>query len=281
MKRILVPIDFSETSLFAMKYALLIANKLGASLRIVHVKTGANFAPEFARDAMEMRLHNQAEDWLNNIHERYRGEYRVPGGSFDMKIREGNVFHQIANQALYDDTTLIVVGSHGVSGFTGRWIGSNAYRLASNAPCPVLILRPDMTFSDEFGRMVIPINLQTGSRKKIPVAAGVAKLFHTKIYLAGLRRSNIAVLLSVLTATLGQAERYLKDVARLEVSGKTTLIGKDLPAQLVAYSSDVKADLLAIDRITNKNPFVDNIRPFLNDVINQSQCPVLVIPVKE
>lgn len=47
MRRVLVPIDFSENSLMALKHGIAIANRLESDLRILHVKTGTHYAPEF------------------------------------------------------------------------------------------------------------------------------------------------------------------------------------------------------------------------------------------
>lgn len=281
MKRVLIPIDFSENSMLALKHGIAIANKLQANLRIIHVKTGAHYAPEFARQEVEVRLNDRIDAWLDWIFQKYGPSYTVPRGIFDYKIREGSVVQQIANQALYDDTTMIVVGSHGVSGFSDRWIGSNAYRLAVNAPCPVLVLRPDMTFDPSFSHIVIPVNLKKSSRKKLPVVAGVAKLFHAKVNLVGLRQSHIKFIFIQLLVAMGQVQNYLSRKAGVQVESTTTLTGGNLPQKLIQYSMDVKADMIAMEVVVNANPLTDFFRPFLNDLINQAKCPILTIPLKE
>ena len=47
MKQVMVPIDFSETSLSALKYGIVIANKLSADLRIVYVMSRGQYAIGF------------------------------------------------------------------------------------------------------------------------------------------------------------------------------------------------------------------------------------------
>ncbi len=281
MKRVLVPIDFSENSMLALKHGIAIANRLQSNLRIIHVKTGAHYAPEFARQEVELRMTDRIEAWISWIFNEYAPQYSVPGGIFDYKIREGSVVQQIANQALYDDTTMIVMGSHGISGFTDRWIGSNAYRMVVSAPCPVLVLRPDMVFDSAFSQIVIPVNLKKSSRKKLPVVAGVAKLFHAHVHLVGLRQSRIRFIFTQLLTTMGQIQKYLSRKAGVPVDSITTLTGGNLPEQLIQYSTNVKADMIAMEVEVRSNILTDYFRSFLNDLINQSKCPILTIPLKD
>lgn len=281
MRRVLVPIDFSETSLNALKHGIAIANKLQSNLRVLHVRTGSHYAPEFAKDVVEVRLNDRIESWMNWIFNEYGSQYNVPGGKMDYRVREGSVVQQIANQALYDDTTIIVMGSHGISGFTDRWIGSNAYRLVVNAPCPVLVLRHDMSYDSNFSKIVIPLDLKKSSRKKLPIVAGVAKLFNASVILVGMRQTKLKYIIGQLLATMHQVERYLSNHAGITVSKTTTLSGKNLPTQLIQFASDVEADIIAVEVVDKINPFADRFRPFLNELVNNSKCPILAIPVKE
>lgn len=281
MRRVLVPIDFSETSLNALKHGIAIANKLQSNLRVLHVRTGSHYAPEFAKDVVEVRLNDRIESWMSWIFNEYGSQYNVPGGKMDYRVREGSVVQQIANQALYDDTTIIVMGSHGISGFTDRWIGSNAYRLVVNAPCPVLVLRHDMSYDSNFSKIVIPLDLKKSSRKKLPIVAGVAKLFNASVILVGMRQTKLKYIIGQLLATMHQVERYLSNHAGITVSKTTTLSGKNLPTQLIQFASDVEADIIAVEVVDKINPFADRFRPFLNELVNNSKCPILAIPVKE
>jgi nucleotide-binding universal stress UspA family protein len=281
MKRVLVPIDFSENSILAFKHGIAIANRLKSDLRVLHVKTGSHYAPEFAKDVVEVRINDRIESWMNWIFNQYGHLYNVQGGKMDYRVREGNVVQQIANQALYDDTTIIVMGSHGISGFTDKWIGSNAYRVVISAPCPVLVLRQDMTFDPDFTNIVIPVDIKKTSRKKLPIAAGVATLFQATVTLVGMRQTRIKYIIDQLVATMRQVEIYLTRRAGIKVDKSTILSGKNLPQKLIQYSVDIKADIIAIEVVDKSNPLIDLFRPFLNDLVNNSKCPVLAIPVKE
>lgn len=280
MKRILIPIDFSEDAMNAMVYGIAVANQINANLRIMHVKTGLSYAPTFAKNQAELIINEQVEGWLQDLIKKYSDEYVVPGGKFDYKVREGNVVHEISNQAKYDDTSLIVVGSHGASGFQSKWIGSNAYRLVAHSPCPVLVVNHTLQWNGGIRRMVVPVDFSKASRKKIPVVAGLAKAFNSKIFLVGLRESQFQYLLKRVAMFNRQVEKYLTNNAGLEVEN-AVLVGKRLVQQIINFAEEKNADLITVHINHTNNPFSNLFKPFANDLINNSTKPVLVVPTYE
>ncbi|PZX14537.1 nucleotide-binding universal stress UspA family protein [Breznakibacter xylanolyticus] len=280
MKRVLVPIDFSEASLKALEFGVEMANRLKANLRIMHVVTGKNYAPFFdPTHNAELRIDGMAEHWMEKLTHDFTPKYTVHGGNFDYKVREGNVTREICNQAKYDDSSIIIVGSHGISGFEDKWIGSNAYRLVSNAPCPVMLVRKQTVWK-EFQRIVIPLTVKKDSRLKVPIVTGVAKLFGAKVFIAGLKQSSFKYLLVGIRVAIRQVQNFIETKAGLETES-TILSGKDKPKILLDYAQSVNADLIAINIHNDNNPLAEIIRPFANDVINYSEIPVLVVPTRE
>lgn len=280
MKRVLVPIDFSEASLKALEFGVEMANRLNANLRILHVVNGKNYAPFFDQaNNAELLVDGQADTWMKKLMSDFTPRYVVANGQFDFKIREGNVTREICNQAKYDDTSLIVVGSHGISGFEDKWIGSNAYRLVSNSPCPVMLVRKNMVWK-EFKSIVMSITIKKETRTKIPVVAGVAKLFGAKVYIAGFKQSSLKYLLVSIRAAIRQAQTYMEEKAGLETES-TIISGSNMPQLLLDYAKSVNGDLIAINVHSDSNPLGEIFRPFANDVINYSELPLLVVPSHE
>ncbi len=280
MKRILIPVDFSKDSVNAVKYGINMANKLEANIRLIHVRTGDNYAPEFGGNEVMLRINNQLEVWMNELLDSVKAKYYVNKGKIDWKIRKGSVVQEISNQAKYDDTSLIVVASHGVSGFQDKFIGSNAYRLVANAPCPVIVVRHGFKFDAEIDKIVVPISFDKESTKKIPVTAGLANVYKAKIYLVGLKDSSFRHVLIRIKAQMNLVERFIKGHANLSIE-KKVLSGKNLSQQLRDYAKEIDADLIAIRIHHSTNPFANIFRPFANDMVNYSPIPVLVIPTKD
>lgn len=279
MKRVLVPIDFSEASMNALEYGLHIANMLSADLRVMHIITGKNYAPSFESGSADMLIRGRVDEWMEKVRADVMPRYSVFEGTFDIKIREGHVTREITNQAKYDDTSLIVLGSHGISGFEDKWIGSNAYRLVSNASCPVLLVRKNMPWSP-FKNIVMPIDIKKESRLKVPVVAGVAKLFGAKVHVVGLKQSSFMFVNQRVRSAIRQVQDYLE--IKAGIATEYAILQGSNPAQkLLDFAATANADLVAVQIHHENNPFSDLIRPFVNDVINYADRPVLVVPTYE
>ena len=277
MSLVMVPLDFSETAMCALKSGIAIANKLKANLRIVHVCPSGNYASGF--ESVEGEEHDP-EQMLEHIIKENTQKY-YGGGTFDYKLRKGNVTQELINQCKYDDATIVVAGSHGVSGITKSWIGGNAYKLICNIECPLLLIRPDMQYNENFQRIAIPVELKKSSRYKIPIVAGVAKLFGAKATVIGIQNSSFKSILTRITVSIGQVEKYLTKRANVEVEKSIMISGKDVAGSFIEAIADSKADMVAID-VTNTGSFIaDRFRPFLTSIVNNSKCPVLAIPIKD
>ena len=279
MKRILVPIDFSENSVFALDVGLQLANQLHASLRIIHVQTGQQYAPEFLGDNPEERLIGQAKSWIEHLIQKNTDKYKVYNGDFDFKIREGNVVREITNQAHYDDVSLIVVGTHGVSGVEDRWLGSNAYRLVSHAPCPVLTVRKEMKWEPPH-RVLLPLDHNKLTRKIVPVVTGFSKLLKAEINIIALQKKSRWILPGRSDLYARQAERYIKANTDLSVNVTAFRWGGDAK-RILSLAREKGATVIAIHLNKSINPLESFFRPFANELLNLSDIPVVVVPVKE
>ncbi len=280
MKRILIPVDFSKDSVNAVKYGINMANKLEADVRLIHVRTGDNYAPEFAGNEVMLRINDQLEVWIKELLERVSADYYVKGGKIDWKIRKGNVVHEISNQAKYDDTSLIVVASHGISGFQDKFIGSNAYRLVANAPCPVIVVRHGVEYDTEINKIIVPVDFDKDSVRIVPVVAGLATVCRSKIILVGLRDSSFNHVLLRIKSQMNLVEKYIKEHADLDIE-KVVLSGRNLSKKLRAYAKEIDADLLAIRIHHSANPFVNMFRPFANDMVNYTETPIIIVPTSD
>lgn len=276
MGNIMVPIDFSENSILALETALVVANKLKADLRMV------NIMPKGGRYAQGLDDHVDADEHprekLQRLVDTYSAEYTA-GGKFDFYVGEGNVAEELINKAKYDQATMVVTGSHGVSGFTKNWIGGNAYKLICNAKCPILVIRHGMTYDKGFTRMAIPININKSSRRKMPQAARLAKLLESRVVVVGMQTSSLLSIYYRISTAIKQVTKYLIDNG-VEVESTVMLKGKDCMGRLFETVATQKADVMVVEAENTGAFFADRFRPELTSIINNSPCPVLAIPLE-
>lgn len=140
-RRLLVPVDFSDSSLRALRYAVGLATESGGSLTIVHVVPAdygwLGIGQEEFRD-LDKSLQHQAADRLRAF-----ADANVPRNApADLEVRVGRPAEEIVAAATESKSDLIVLSTHGLTGLDRYLIGSVADRVTRLAPCPVFLMRP-------------------------------------------------------------------------------------------------------------------------------------------
>ncbi|HWR03236.1 MAG TPA: universal stress protein [Humidesulfovibrio sp.] len=137
-RKILVPMDNSEHSRNALRYALGLAQTQGAHLALLHcfgripMLIGGEPRKELVRD-----LVREAEKLMAP----YVKKVRELGLEPALIIKEGRPGEVIVQEAKSGDYDLIVMGTRGLSDMQGVLMGSDAHRVLSAAHCPVLLTR--------------------------------------------------------------------------------------------------------------------------------------------
>ena len=141
LKKILVPIDFSETSKKAVQYALRFAEQFGCEIALLNVvepatpMIGAPLAVEVFTDEDEFSIAERDLAALAAESHTY-GAHSV--SSF---VRVGHAPNEITKAAKDLDVDLIIIATHGYTSWRHLCIGSTAERVVRTAPCPVLVVR--------------------------------------------------------------------------------------------------------------------------------------------
>ena len=142
IKRVLVPIDFSEFSDRALQYGKELCKKFDAELHLLHaLEVHVTGAPQFSMGlAVPERVEESSAEVMQELN-------KLPGDDYDLPVErstaQGSPFLAIVNYAKENDIDLIALGTHGRSGLNHVFLGSVAENVARQAPCPVLIVRKD------------------------------------------------------------------------------------------------------------------------------------------
>jgi nucleotide-binding universal stress UspA family protein len=274
MKKIITAIDFSRCSIHALEYAINLANTVEADIVMVWVDASESDS-EMAVVSREIRLEKKMQ--FEELIERYSPALKTGGLTY--KIRKGKVYQEIANQAKYDDAILIVTGSHGVSGFEKFWIGSNAFRIVSYAPCPVLTVRLAYQFKPSIKTIVVPIDSTGDTRQKVPYIVRLAKFFGSEIHILAIYSTNILAIQKKVDIFVEQTARFIHDHG---VKFKAEVVQADnITNAIINYSEKVDADLISI--MTEHEISAANflLGPYAQQMVNNSPIPVLASQPKE
>lgn len=183
IKRILCPIDFSDASRRALDHATVVARWYGARLTAMHVVSPL-FVPMppvlFAEPAPATTPHlSEAE--TDDVAARVRtwlGPAAQAGVDADVRIEEGNqpASHVLAYAAAWP-ADLIVLGTHGRSGFDHLLLGSVTEKILRKAPCPVMTVPPPAASASTlpYKRILCPVDFSPPSLAALRVAKSMAK----------------------------------------------------------------------------------------------------------
>jgi universal stress protein A len=144
IRRILVPTDFSDCALPAVRYAAELADKFSAELILLHVVPDTVLAlpdavmPTPAPMADLAELTESGKTGLANLIAAEKLESRHPRP----EVRIGSPATEIVAAAKDLHADLVCVGTHGRGGLARVILGSVAEMVVRQAPCPVLTVRP-------------------------------------------------------------------------------------------------------------------------------------------
>jgi universal stress protein A len=138
IKRILVPTDFSESSLKALDYAVNFAGAQNAELLLVHVIEPIRHT-RFIPDVSELleQHRTEAAEKLAELEKRTRRRHP----KCRSEVHFGIPYDVIAGVAKKWKADLIIIATHGYTGLYHLFLGSVAERVVRIAECPVLIVR--------------------------------------------------------------------------------------------------------------------------------------------
>ena len=146
LKNVLCPIDHSDCSKEALKYAVTLAMRDKAKLLLLHIIDIRSFSEGL--EAMskplpdEETLEQLRAKLLDCIPEEMRDDMDV-----EAIVIQGIPFVEIISTSREKEIDMIVMGSHGRTGISHMMLGSVSEKVVRKAPCPVLIVRqPDQKF---------------------------------------------------------------------------------------------------------------------------------------
>lgn len=147
MKKIIVPVDFSEHSEFALEAAANLAQKFGSEIIVLHMLELSNAIISSASDA----LNQEAVFYLKLAEQKFDTFLDKPfleGVKITPIVKHFKVWHEVNDVAKEHNADLIVMGSHGASGIKEVLIGSNTQKVVRHAHIPVLVIKHNPILMD-------------------------------------------------------------------------------------------------------------------------------------
>lgn len=275
VKKILVPVDFSETGMLALEHASFMARLAKADLLLLHVLPIQEYHFEIPEPVMRIENHDEVNQVVEQKLEEVIGEVREKYGCVAKALStRGKVANEIMEVAKEEKVDLIFMGTHGASGFEEFFLGSNAHKVVTVAPCPVITVQ---THAKKLGftNIVLPIDRTIHSREKVETATKMAEMFAAKLHIVGLLEHNEDHENEKLQIVLDQVQHAIEKTG-LPFS-RQTVKGTNLAQAALKYSAAVNADLIII--MTDHESALNGIflGPRAKQIVNHSKIPVMSI----
>ena len=273
MKRIIVPVDFSNEALFGLNMAITLAKKVPSHIEMVYVQKKNT---EFFR-VSEEKEYKMAKKKFEKIIQDY--SKKLPEhAKLSYIIKEGKIYQEVVNQAHSFEDSLIVSSTHGASGFEKFFIGSNTFKIIAATSRPVFTIRESKT-PDDIRNIILPLDTTFDTRQKVPFTAEIAKFFNAKIHILKVCSTLTDEFEKKLNSYAKQTEEYLD---KKEIIHTTKMLSGDNITELtLGYAEKIDADLISI--MTEQSLSFSGIIIGGNaqHMLNKSDFPVLSITPKE
>jgi nucleotide-binding universal stress UspA family protein len=271
---IIVGIDFSQGSLNALNLAVTIANKVNANVMMVWVDKPQREDSIYSDADNEPRM--EAQRRLDALVEEFSA--KLIRGKILYKIRNGKVYRELVNQAKYHDAWLVITGTHGTSGFEEFWIGSNAYKVVTYSPCPVITIRYASDAKKIIRTIVLPIDSTIQTRQKVPFTVDLAKVFRAEVHVLSIYSSSVKYLRNLVDSYAKQVVEHLEEEGIKYVQASRDV--DNLTDGIIEYATEVNADLISI--MTEQETKTKNLLlgAYAQQMVNHSPFPVLCIHAK-
>ena len=262
--KLLVPTDFTNEAHSAIQHAVKLGVIVQAEVILLNVVKDKSDIP-----AATTKL-KEEEKWAKTVNDQ-----------IDIRsiVRVGNIFDDIGDAASELGVSLIIMGTHGASGWQ-KITGSYALKVITNSSVPFIVVQDQLMNDTGYDSIVVPLDLNNETKQKLEMVASIAHYFDSEVHLITPNESD-EFLSNKLKANRIWAAKYLKGK---NVKFTTQIVddGDNLLEGVFKLSKKVEADLIAIMNL-QKNSLMGVLgSSYQQEIIaNKAKVPVLCLnPLK-
>lgn len=274
MKKILIPTDFSENAEYALKVAAQIARENNGEIILLHMLE----LPQQAGDAVgsghnipELMFFKNAA--IKKLEDLMDVDY-LDGIEVSEIIQFDLAFDGIMGISEKNNVDLIVMGSHGASGFKEMFIGSNAEKVVRNSSVPVLIIKKEQP-DFKVANFVFASDFSDEIKKPFEKVVEFANKFNSTLHLLMITTPN-----NFKSTPISQ-EIMNNFVANFKINKFQTHIYNETNVEkgILNFADSIGADLIGMSTHGRKG-----LSHFFNgsiseDLVNHSSLPVVTFKI--
>ncbi len=255
-KKILIAFDGSDSSKSALQSAYGVAHKFNSDMTALVVSED-----DINLETSKSYLEQYAENKRLNI---------------EIIERSGAVYDEVIKLELEHNYSLILIGTHGTSGWKPLWMGGNAFKVISSSTCPVISV-PEKSSSPELNHILLPLVDSNTTRQKVPYCIKLAKAFGSTVHILGISKSDSSETQKHVRAYVKQTINYLS--TRGVKCTHEEKYGVNVPETCISYGEEVNAGLMLIMTETESAGLF--MGTYAQQLVNSSTIPVMSIHFRD
>lgn len=274
MKTILVPIDFSDHSEYALEVAAKLAKDHNASIVALHMMglSQAVLTKDDSQEVFEAMYYMKLAD--KRFTEFLDRDY-LNGIEVETTVQNYKLFHELDDVAREFHADLIVMGSHGSSGLREVFVGSNTEKVVRTSTVPVLVVKNRMT-TDAIKKVVFANNFDLDNISSFKKARDLFITLGAQMQMVYINTPGEGF-----RSTQEMEERvsdfFLKAGLDTEFNNDDVVYysAYSIEEGIFTYSNKVEADLIAIPTHGRKGLAHFFSGSISEDLVNHSDLPVI------
>ncbi len=189
MKKILVPVDFSEYSEYALEVAATLARKQDAEIVVLHMLglSEAVFTKDDSQEFLEAQFYMKLSKKRFN---EFLDKSYLKGIKVTETVQNYKIFSEINEVAKEQNIDLIVMGSHGTGGLNQIFVGSNTEKVVRTSEIPVLVIKEQIPDLD-IKKVVFGFDFQIESVKAYHKAINFLNALKVEVHIVHVNRPGL------------------------------------------------------------------------------------------
>ena len=278
MKNIILPTDFSENSINAMKYALTLFEDTKCTFYLLHTFTPAAYHTgkvfsNFTALELVNATREEAVEKIKELRENLKAEFKNPKHRIRWVIDFNLLISKIRSLVKEKQIDFIIMGTQGATGAREIFLGTHTMYTIKKVNCPVL---------------AVPSGYHYKKPRQILFATDYKILREQELnfldFFTRLHSSRLHIL-NVYTEDLDEQQREHRKLLSDYLKDKNPVFhiteGKDIPEAVEDFQKENNIDLIIM--VHKKHSFFENIlfKPVINKLVYHTNIPFMVIPVRE
>lgn len=270
LKRILVPIDFSEASMNALHTATAMAHKHAAHLKLLFVHDN------YDKYHPQINLNNGSDiiRTLATLAKSAKDDHNVECSFSYIMGNASNCIIELSNSEHFD---LVVVGKNGISDTRKNVAGSTTFGVIANCVCPILVVPADKVWIN-FSHVLFPMRPTIGMIEKYAAVKEILKKDNSWLHILNLRNPSYLEELHIITRLVQLLKMKVKE-ENIQTSFSYYFRDDRFADKILAFAHDSKyeIDMIVITTEDNNGDGKYTISSYAKHIVSHTHVPVLII----